>query len=61
MLPSANRKLFRCKQDSEFDFVIWMDYVASNEKDVINTLNVMSSSPEWDYVEREIRVLLILK
>ena len=35
--------------------------LVTGEKDVINTLNVMSSSPEWDYVEREIRVLLTLK
>ena len=73
MLPRATRRLYRCDAGAEFDFAVWMDYVASNERAVLSTMDILATSPEcvvhcvcmanaqicrWDYVEREVRVML---
>ena len=56
MLPPATRRLYRCDAGAEFDFAVWMDYVASNERAVLSTLDILATSPECVLAGTRLRV-----
>lgn len=60
-LPAIARKLHHCRDlgtDEPFDFITWFEFKASDESAFDSLLTRLRSSPEWDYVDREVDIRL---
>jgi len=62
-LPAIARRLHHCRDLSEkepFDFVTLFDYASDDEKAFNQLLQELRTSPEWEYVDREVDIRLAL-
>jgi chlorite dismutase len=59
-LPTVARRLHHCRDLKEpFDFLTWFEYAPQHETLFEELLAKLRSTPEWDYVEREVDIRLI--
>jgi len=61
-LPAIARRLHHCRDlapDEPFDFLTWFEYAPDDEVLFEHLLHALRSSPEWQYVEREVDIRLV--
>jgi len=61
-VTAVARRLHHCRDlgsDEPFDFLTWFEYAASNERAFDELVAELRSSPEWQYVEREVDIRLV--
>ena len=61
-LPAIARRLHHCRDlgcDEPFDFLTWFEYAPADELQFEHLLHALRSSPEWQYVEREVDIRLV--
>jgi Chlorite dismutase len=61
-LPAIARKLYHCRDlgpDEPFDFLTWFEYAPAHAETFDELLKALRTSPEWEYVEREVDIRLI--
>lgn len=62
-LPAIARRLHHCRDlspDEPFDFLTWFDFAPSDESAFDDLLARLRATHEWDYVEREVEVRMVL-
>jgi chlorite dismutase len=60
-LPAIARQLFHCRDINEpFDFLTWFEYAPEHAAEFENLVSRLRSTPEWNYVEREVDIRLEL-
>ena len=60
-LPAVARRLHHCRDlgpSEPFDFLTWFEYPPSDSAAFDELVMVLRSSPEWEYVDREIDIRL---
>ena len=58
-LPAIARQLFHCRDINEpFDFLTWFEYAPEHAARFDNLVARLRSTPEWNYVEREVDIRL---
>jgi hypothetical protein len=58
-LPGVARRLLHCRDIAEpFDFLTWFEFAPEHTQAFDQLLLRMRSSPEWNYVEREVEIRL---
>jgi hypothetical protein len=58
-LPAIARQLFHCRDIKEpFDFLTWFEYAPEHAAEFEDLVAMLRSTPEWNYVEREIDIRL---
>jgi len=60
-LPAIARRLHHCRDlspEEPFDFLTWFEYAPDDELQFDHLLQALRSSPEWQYVEREVDIRL---
>ncbi|MCW0236210.1 MAG: chlorite dismutase family protein [Ferrovibrio sp.] len=58
-LPAVARKLFHARDLGEpFDFLTWFEFAPQHAVAFDALLVALRSSPEWDYVDREVEIRL---
>jgi Chlorite dismutase len=61
-LPAVARRLHHCRdlgQDEPFDFLTWFEYAESEVNAFNELVSALRSSPEWEFVDREIDIRLL--
>lgn len=63
-LPAIARKLHHCRDLSEsepFDFLTWFEFAPAHERDFDQLLAALRATVEWNYIEREVEIRLVLE
>jgi hypothetical protein len=61
-LPAIARRLHHCRDlgsEEPFDFLTWFEYAPSDSVAFDELVNVLRTSPEWEYVDREVDIRLV--
>ncbi|SMB99449.1 conserved hypothetical protein [Hymenobacter roseosalivarius DSM 11622] len=59
-LPAVARQLYHSRDLGEpFDFLTWFEYAPADEARFEELLTRLRSTPEWQYVDREIDIRLV--
>ena len=61
--PELARRLHHCRDLSEhepFDFITWFEYPPEHEALFNRLLAALRATPEWDYVDREMDIRLVV-
>jgi hypothetical protein len=59
-LPAIARKLYHCRDIGEpFDFLTWFEYAPSDLGAFEELVNILRTTEEWNYVDREIDIRLV--
>jgi hypothetical protein len=61
-VPAIARRLHHCRDlgsDEPFDFLTWFEYAPSHERAFDELVAELRSSPEWQYVEREVDIRVV--
>lgn len=60
-LPAVARKLYHCRDLGEdFDFITWFEYAPRHASAFDDLLAALRASEEWQYVDREVDVRMVL-
>lgn len=60
-LPAVARRLHHCRDlsfDEPFDFLTWFEFAPNDEAAFDRLVGELRTSPEWQYVEREVDIRL---
>ncbi len=61
-VPAIARRLYHCRDIGEpFDFLTWFEFVPSSESAFNDLVTKLRGTEEWDYVEREVDIRLLLE
>jgi hypothetical protein len=61
-LPAIARRLHHCRDlgpEEPFDFLTWFEYAPSDSAAFDEMVEVLRTSPEWEYVDREVDIRLV--
>jgi chlorite dismutase len=61
-LPGVARRLHHCRDlgtEEPFDFLTWFEYAPSDSAAFDELVEALRTSPEWNYVDREIDIRLV--
>jgi hypothetical protein len=61
-LPAVARRLHHCRDlgpEEPFDFLTWFEYAPSDSAAFDELVEALRTSPEWNYVDREIDIRLV--
>jgi chlorite dismutase len=61
-LPGVARRLHHCRDlgtEEPFDFLTWFEYAPSEAAAFDELLIALRTSPEWEYVDREVDIRLV--
>jgi chlorite dismutase len=61
-LPAIARRLHHCRDldpEEPFDFLTWFEYAPLDSAAFDEMVEVLRTSPEWEYVEREVDIRLV--
>ncbi|MGA7954483.1 MAG: chlorite dismutase family protein [Gloeobacterales cyanobacterium] len=61
-LPGVARRLHHCRDlgtEEPFDFLTWFEYAPSEATAFEELLIALRTSPEWEYVDREVDIRLV--
>lgn len=59
-LPGVARRLLHCRDlEQPFDFLTWFEFAPEHTEAFDQLLARMRSTQEWEYVEREVELMVI--